>query len=183
MALNDSAIYFSEINFSIVQGLFFFFTFLNVNLLLLFKIKLVLSYIILKSKKREFARKKKLLKIIILNKMKFDLKTRVFLVKQFHKLESITLVLRAFRREYPKEAAPKPNTIKNMVSNFEKYGSVGHVAPKPKNPSEKREMAKNQLNFMVSNFDAFSISKAASAIGVSKTLVYHILHDDLHLKP
>jgi hypothetical protein len=70
-----------------------------------------------------------------------------------------------------------------MVSNFEKYGSVGHVAPKPKNPSEKREMAKNQLNFMVSNFDAFSISKAASAIGVSKTLVYHILHDDLHLKP
>ena len=115
--------------------------------------------------------------------MKFDLKTRVFLVKKFYKLESKTLVQRAFRSEYPKESVPDPTTIKNMVSNFEKYGSVGHVAPKPKNQSEKRKMAINQLNSMVSNFDSFSISKAASAIGVSKTLVYNILHDDLHLKP
>ncbi len=36
---------------------------------------------------------------------------------------------------------------------------------------------------MVSDFESFSITKAASAIGVSRTLVYHILHDDLHIKP
>ena len=115
--------------------------------------------------------------------MKFDLKTRVFLVKMFYKLEIITLVQRTFRREYPKQDTPTFPTIKNIVSNFEKYGSVGHVAPKPKIPSEKREMAKNQLKSMVKDFQSFSISKAASAIGVSTTLVYHILHDDLHLKP
>ena len=28
-----------------------------------------------------------------------------------------------------------------------------------------------------------SIRKAASAVGVSSTLVYTVLHDDLHLKP
>ena len=36
---------------------------------------------------------------------------------------------------------------------------------------------------MVSDFETFSIRKAASAIGVSPTLICHILHDDLHLKP
>ena len=35
---------------------------------------------------------------------------------------------------------------------------------------------------MVSDFETFSIRKAAAAIGVSATLIYHILHDDLHLK-
>lgn len=115
--------------------------------------------------------------------MKYDQKKRVFLIKMFYKLENITLVQRAFRSEYPKEDFPNGSTIKNLVSNFEKTGSVGHVAPKPKNPSQKREIAKNQLKTMVQDFGTFSLNKAASAIGVSRTLVYHILHDDLHLKP
>ena len=80
--------------------------------------------------------------------MKYDQKT-IFFIKQFYKLENITLDQRAFRREYPKEDFPNGSTIKNLVSNFEKTGSVGHVAPKPKNPSPKREMAKNQLKTMV----------------------------------
>ena len=36
---------------------------------------------------------------------------------------------------------------------------------------------------MATDFSTFSIRKAASAVGVSPTLVYHILHDDLHVKP
>ena len=36
---------------------------------------------------------------------------------------------------------------------------------------------------MVAEFPNLSIRKAASSIGVSPTLVYNILHDDLHLKP
>ena len=66
---------------------------------------------------------------------------------------------------------------------FEKNGSVAHMAPKRKEPSQKREDAKNQLETMVTDFSTFSIRKAASAVGVSPTLVYHILHDDLHVKP
>ena len=44
-------------------------------------------------------------------------------------------------------------------------------------------MAKKQLENMVSDFPKLSIRKAASAVGVSPTLVYHIFTDDLHLKP
>ena len=44
-------------------------------------------------------------------------------------------------------------------------------------------MAKNQLESLVSDFPQLSIRKAASAVGVSPTLVYQIFHDDLHLKP
>ena len=58
-----------------------------------------------------------------------------------------------------------------------------HVTQKPKKTSQKYEDTKNKLESMVSDFSTFSIRKAASAIGVSSTLVYHILHDDLHLKP
>ena len=115
--------------------------------------------------------------------MKYSLEIRVFLVKTFYNLQHMSLVQRAFRTRFKSSDAPSVQTIKNLISNFEKTGSVGHVAPKPKNPSQKREIAKNQLKTMVSDFQSFSISKAASAIGVSTTLVYHILHDDLHLKP
>jgi len=68
------------------------------------------------------------------------------------------------------------------LSNFEKYGSVAHVPPKHKNSGQKREMVKNLLENLVSDFPQLSIRKAASAVGVSSTLVYHNFHDDLHLK-
>jgi len=115
--------------------------------------------------------------------MKFDIRKRVFLVKTFYQLQSVTLVQRAFHREFQTRDTPSSCAIKKIISNFEKTGSVGILARKPKEPSQKREMAKNQLESMVSDFQTFSIRKAASAIGVSSSLVYHILHDDLHLKP
>jgi hypothetical protein len=54
---------------------------------------------------------------------------------------------------------------------------------KKKEPGEKRKEAKNQLETMIAEFPNLSIRKAAAAIQVSPTLVYTILHDDLHLKP
>ena len=36
---------------------------------------------------------------------------------------------------------------------------------------------------MATDFSTFSIRKVASVVGVSPTLVYHILHEDLHVKP
>lgn len=98
-------------------------------------------------------------------------------------MNAIVLVQRAFRAAFPKESTPSHQVIKNIVSNFEKYGTVAHVPPTKKNPLEKREMAKIQLKNLVSDNPHLSIRKAASAIGVSPTLVYHVFHDDLHLKP
>ena len=57
------------------------------------------------------------------------------------------------------------------------------MSPKRKEPSQKLKDAKNQPETMVTDFSTFSIRKATSAVGVSPTLVNHILHDDLHVKP
>ena len=100
-----------------------------------------------------------------------------------YQFQQIISVQRAWRSEFPKINAPGRNVIMNITSHFEKTGSVGHVPPKPKKPSEKREAAKIQVKSMVSEFASLSIRKASSAHGISSTLVYHILHDDLHLKP
>ena len=54
---------------------------------------------------------------------------------------------------------------------------------KNKEPSQKRQEAKNQLETMHMKFTKFSIRKASSAIGVSSKMIYTVLHDDLHLKP
>ena len=115
--------------------------------------------------------------------MKFDIEKRIFLVKMFYKLGHLSSVQKAFRTHFNNHEVPSFPTIKNIISNFEKIGSVGLLPRKPKEPTQKRENAKKQLESMVSDFETFSIRKAASAIGVSPTLIYHILHDDLHLKP
>jgi hypothetical protein len=83
------------------------------------------------------------------------------------------LVQRAYRSKYKSSSAPSASVIRNIISNFEKTRKT----------SQKYEDTKNKLENMVSDFNTFSIRKAASAISVSSTLVYHVLHDDLHLKP
>ena len=115
--------------------------------------------------------------------MKYDIQQRVFLVKNDYDLKNISLVQRAFRSQFPKISTPSHSVRKNIISNFEKYGSVAHVPPISKNPSPKREKAKTDLQTMISEFPKLPIRKAVSAIDVSQTLVYHIIHDDLHLKP
>jgi hypothetical protein len=69
------------------------------------------------------------------------------------------------------------------LTNFEKYRLVEHVTSKHKNLCQKREMAKKQLENIVSEFPQMSIWKGASSVGVSSALVYHIFNDDLQLKP
>jgi hypothetical protein len=113
------------------------------------------------------------MKIIII-KMKFNIQERVFLVSKYFELKHIALVIRAWNSKYRNKKAPDHSTIRNIVSNFEKTGSVAHVAPKRKNTSEKRQAAKMELEKLVADFPSLSIRKAASAVGVSPTLVYRV---------
>ena len=64
----------------------------------------------------------------------------------------ISLVQQAFITEYPKDSYLSYSVIKNILSNFEKYGLVKHVSPKHKNLGQKRKMSKIQLENMVSDF-------------------------------
>ncbi len=115
--------------------------------------------------------------------MKYDLPKRIFLLKMFYKNERIIAIQRAFCAKFNTRSPPNHKVIKNIVSVFEKTGSVSPIPPKHKAPSQKREEAKIKLETMVTEFPSLSIRKAASAVGVSPTLIYHVLHDDMHLKP
>ena len=93
------------------------------------------------------------------------------------------LVQRVWRTEFKNEKAPDVKVIKNIISNFEKTGSVVHILRRVRDPTQKRQEAKKKLETMVSDFPNLSIRKAASAVGVSPSSAHNILHDDLHLKP
>ena len=101
--------------------------------------------------------------------MKYDLKKRIFLVKKFYKFDDIAQVQRAFRSQYKNDRAPSSSTIKNIVSNFEKTGSVGYVKPQRRERVEKREQAKNQLQDLFSGNPSLSTRKAAAAVCISKS--------------
>jgi hypothetical protein len=115
--------------------------------------------------------------------MKYDLKKRIFLVQKYYKLKSITLIQRSFSSNFKNEKAPTHKIISNIISCFEKTGSVMKIPHIKKEPTQKRQEVKNQLETMVTEFPKLTIRKAASAIGVSPTHIFNILHDDLHLKP
>jgi hypothetical protein len=57
-------------------------------------------------------------------KMKYDIAKRVYLVKKIYELKEISLVQRSFRSEYPNQGSPSHSTINNLISNFEKTGTV-----------------------------------------------------------
>ena len=98
-------------------------------------------------------------------------------------MKHASLVQRAFRAQYPKQKPPNYTTIKYIVSSFEKTGSVASTSRSRPEPSQKRQDTKNKLETMLAEFPNLSIRKAASSLDVSPTLVYHVLHDDMHLKP
>ena len=90
------------------------------------------------------------------------------MTKTYFKLESITAVQSAYRVQFNKKQAPSRSVILNMVSVFEKTGSVAPMPPKRKETSQKRESAKNQLKSMFDKNPKLSIRKAAL-----RQLVFH----------
>ena len=63
--------------------------------------------------------------------MKYDIKERIFVVKKIlYKLEFSSLVQRVFRSKFPKKKAPSSTVIKNIISSFEKNGSVVPIQTK-----------------------------------------------------
>jgi hypothetical protein len=105
------------------------------------------------------------------------------LVKKWYEFRSTISVQRAFKSEFKSKDAPAASVIKNLISKFEKTGSVSIIRSKEKTLTPKRQEAKNQLEMAIADDPSLSSRKAASALGVSQTFVLAILHDDFHLKP
>lgn len=114
--------------------------------------------------------------------MMYDIPTRVFLVKKFYELKSFTLAQRAYKAEFGKKHVPSLSCIRFMVSKFEKTGSVTYQPPNEKKITEKRKETKNKLENLMTEDSSLSTRKVASALGVSRSLILTVLHDDMHLK-
>ncbi len=115
--------------------------------------------------------------------MIYNLRERVFLVKKYYEFHSIVDVQRAYRKEFCEKIAPNDSTIRNIISTFEKTGSVHHGNKGTKKPRQKRKDAENTIKSIVSEMPNLSIRKMAQSVDISPTLIFTILHDDLHLKP
>ena len=115
--------------------------------------------------------------------MLYDQKKTHFLLKMYYKTESIKAVQRAYQAEYKCKTAPSNRVIINIVSTFEKHGSVIGTTKNRRPTSQKRKEVKNQLETMMAENSSLSTRKAASSLQCSQTLVVTVLHNDLHLKP
>ena len=114
--------------------------------------------------------------------MLYDKKKTHFLLKMYYKTESNKAVQRAYQAEYKCKTAPSNRVIINMVSKFEKHGSVIGTTNNSRPTCQKREEVKNQLETMIAENPTLSTRKASS-LQFSQTLIVTVLHDDLHLKP
>ena len=56
--------------------------------------------------------------------MKQDVEKRIFLKNKYNELKNITLVQRAYRKNYKCKQTPGSNTILNIVNNYNNTGSV-----------------------------------------------------------
>ena len=125
--------------------------------------------------------------------MKYDIQKRIFLVKKYNEFQSFALVQCAYmyahyiwtcRSKYKNETTPSNNKILIIWSQFSKKQDQLHLLHiKKKFSGGKWKVAKNEMENLISKFPSLSIRKAASAVGVFITLVFSILHSDLHLKP
>jgi transposase len=89
----------------------------------------------------------------------------------YYKTESLKAVERAYQAKYGRHSASGMNTIKNIISTFEKHGSVIETTTNRKPTSEKREEVKNQLKTMIAENPILSTRKATSALQCSRTLI------------
>ena len=64
------------------------------------------------------------------------------MTKTYFKLESIAAVQSAYRVQFNKKQAPSRSVILNMVSVFEKTGSVATTSPMRKETSQKKKAPK-----------------------------------------
>lgn len=115
--------------------------------------------------------------------MRYNLQERLYLIKNYIKSENITVVQRAWRAKYKNKPVPSYSTIQNMVSSFEKTGSVMPMIRPKAGPSAKRQEAKTLLEKVVAENISLSTRKAASVAQISHTLAGIVLRQDLAMKP
>ncbi len=115
--------------------------------------------------------------------MKYSIEKRIFLNNEFTKKNNITLVQRAFRTKFKSQTAPDRKTIKNIVNNYNKTGSVDRkqVVGKKRNVRTD-ELVKSIKNFYLDD-PKLSLRKTANLVPASVYTIRNVLREDLNYKP
>ena len=93
--------------------------------------------------------------------IKYDLEKQIFLVERFNQLQNICLVKRVWRTKYKNIQAPFSKNILCTVSRFKKTGSVLPNQNRRRDLSQKRKVAKNIAENLVSKFPKLSLKMMA----------------------
>ena len=115
--------------------------------------------------------------------MKYNQEKRMFLINKFLKLESVRLVQRAYRTEYVTSIAPADSTIRNIVSNFQKTGSVNRKVQKSrKKPVRTKALIESIKNLYVED-NKISLRKIANIVPASISTIRNVAKTEFKLKP
>ena len=71
----------------------------------------------------------------------------------------------------------------NVIKSFKNTGLSVPMRSKIKEPSQNKQLAKNQLKNRLPDFLKLSIRKATFVIGLPPKMIYTVFHVDLHQKP
>ena len=104
------------------------------------------------------------------------------MIEKYYELKNYTLFQRAWRSSFKNCRVPVIGTIKSIVERFNNTGSVASLPPLRAQPSQKREVARNQLKEMFLENPSLSIRKASASTGISYGMMQNILKEDLYLK-
>ena len=107
---------------------------------------------------------------------------QTFLVEKFNQLQNICLVKRAWRTKYKAKQAPRSDNILCTVSRFKKTGSVLPNLNRRRHISQKRKIAKNIVENLVSKFPKLSLKMMAQESKISKSTTRKVLIEDLKRK-
>lgn len=115
--------------------------------------------------------------------MKYDLKKRLFMAKNFDKFRKISSVQRAWHTKFKSKDAPSRHVILYNYNKLENTGSVNHLPRSEPIPSETRQNAKIAIEELIKENASLSIRKLSVAAQTLYGTARSILLDDLGLKP
>ncbi|KAL4467937.1 hypothetical protein ABPG72_022851 [Tetrahymena utriculariae] len=115
--------------------------------------------------------------------MSYSFEERVFMVQNFNKTNSITLVQRAWRTHYVCSQAPSYSVIMSTVKRFQETGSVESIWSNHEEQQNEKEEIKEQLKEMYKENPSLSIRQASKQIRASVGYTHNIVRNDLGLKP
>ena len=115
--------------------------------------------------------------------MKYDIQKRVFLQKSFEKFKNYANVQRAYRTKYQSKTAPSICAIKNIISNYEKTGSVDRKRVVDKTKTMRTKSLVEMVEKLFLEDSKLSLRKAANLVPASISTIRNVAREELNLKP